>query len=291
MTLSNPKSTRRKTLRAWIPDQHGSWPMVIFSPILGASLAGWAPLHAPLLITWFAGYFLFHVITLLAKTPRRRWAALYPPLAVYGTLAAAAGLVTLWMAPRLALWALAFGPLIAAWAVYLFGKQERAWGARTLMIAAGALMLMPAFHAGVIARAAATGGVPGEPGGAAAGAGAWHRASAFMEPWSVAWLLTTLLFAYFWGTIPYVKSLIRERGDATTLTISIGFHLLGLAAAVILAAVGWVSWLLAAAWLLCTARAIALPAYSLRSGQRIRPAVIGVLELFLSFLYLAGLVL
>jgi 4-hydroxybenzoate polyprenyltransferase len=92
-----------------------------------------------------------------------------------------------------------------------------------------------------------------------------------------AWGATAVLGAYLVGTVPYVKSMIRERGDRRTLAVSTGYHAVAVVAAVVATAAGWVRLpggvvltIVAAALL---ARAVLLP----RRG-RVRPAVIGAGE-------------
>ncbi|MEI2818792.1 MAG: hypothetical protein V9E81_00640 [Marmoricola sp.] len=51
-----------------------------------------------------------------------------------------------------------------------------------------------------------------------------------------AWTLALVQFLYFAGTVFYVKSAIRERGNQGFLWISVGFHVL---AALISALIAW----------------------------------------------------
>ena len=86
------------------------------------------------------------------------------------------------------------------------------------------------------------------------------------------------LLLYFTGSLLYVKTMIRERGDAGYLRTSIGFHVLALVAAGLLTP----ALLVPFSWFL--ARAVILP--------RRRPSVkqVGLLELAGSLL-LAGVLL
>jgi hypothetical protein len=62
------------------------------------------------------------------------------------------------------------------------------------------------------------------------------RAGSWLPPGAddrVAWIGAGLLAGYFLGTVPYVKSLIRNRGDRRVLAISIGWHALLEAAAIL----------------------------------------------------------
>ena len=107
--------------------------------------------------------------------------------------------------------------------------------------------------------------------------------------WVLVMVLSLLLFAYFWTTVPYVKTLIRNRGKHGTLAFSWVAHLVVFAATAFLAAAGWVTWYLAAIWALLCVRAVAMPLYSLRKQRRIPTKVIGLSEMVISLFYLVAL--
>ncbi len=87
------------------------------------------------------------------------------------------------------------------------------------------------------------------------------------------------LLLYLVGTVCYVKTMIRERGDVGYLRLSIGFH------AVALLAAAWLDPLLAPVFLLLLIRAAALP------GRGLRPARVGMIEIGCSLLVLAVVLL
>src|SRR5690606_17383 len=68
-----------------------------------------------------------------------------------------------------------------------------------------------------------------------------------------AWLLALVLALYFLGTVFYVKSAIRERGNVGFLALSVGFHVV--AAAV----VAWLSWPLGVLFSVLAVRAGLVP--------------------------------
>ncbi len=83
--------------------------------------------------------------------------------------------------------------------------------------------------------------------------------------------------AYFVGSVLHVKALIRERGNPRYRYASIAYHLVALAAASLLG-IG-----LAAVFALLAARAWLL------AGRRLRPGVIGIVEIVASLALLAAL--
>lgn len=105
------------------------------------------------------------------------------------------------------------------------------------------------------------------------------------------WAATVILSLYFVGTIPYVKTLIRERGEVLWIRVSVGYHALVLVVAVILGALGVLSWWISALWLLLLVRAAAFPAWSTAIGKPLRPAVIGFAEIAVSIATVLALVL
>lgn len=81
---------------------------------------------------------------------------------------------------------------------------------------------------------------------------------------------------YLVGTVLYVKTMIRERGDAGYLRLSIGFHVVALIVA------AWLDVLLAPVFVLLLARAVILPA------RRLPPVRVGLIETVCCLLVLAA---
>jgi hypothetical protein len=165
----------------------------------------------------------------------------------YGIIASSAGAVVLLLRPSLAWAAIVFAPLLAVNAWYAWCRQDRALPTGLASIVQGALMTFVTVAA------------VGAPLGPVVG-------------------VAVALLLYFVGSLLYVKTMIRERGDAGYLRASIGFHVLALVAAGLLAP----ALLVPFGWFL--ARAVILP--------RHRPSVkqVGLLELAGS-LVLAGILL
>ena len=194
----------------WRPNQHGAWAMLIAPAVAGtlaAVVAHPAPKHtatiAAILIAWFTGYFAFFAFGLAAKarTPQRRrhYAA---PIAVYGPLSLAGMAAALLLQPQLTWWAIAFAPLvgIAVWETLRGRPRSFASGASTTVASA---LLVPVLYA------AARGLTPAQ------------------LPAHV-YLACLFLALYFTGTIPVVKSMIRERNNPGYVRFSVGFHVAAL---------------------------------------------------------------
>ena len=104
------KPRKRRRTPGWVPDQHGAWFMVTVPAITGVILApSWTAI--PLLLTWWLGYFTFFAGSVWIRSRFRERNR--PPVMVYGSLAAAAGLTTLLFNWQLLIWVPAFAPLVA----------------------------------------------------------------------------------------------------------------------------------------------------------------------------------
>lgn len=236
------KVRRRKGISPWVPNQHGAWAMLISPAALGliAGLVAWvradgSPLvplvFLAVLVAWFFGYFAFFAFGLAvkARNPQRRSRYL-KPVYVYGAVSLAGIAVALLLQPQLLWWALPFAPLV----VIAVGETLRGRGRSTLSgvsTTVASALLYPAL-VGV---------------GSGSGAGSVDVA---------AWAGMIFLAVYFSGTIPFVKSMIRERNNPRYLTGSICYHVLAVFAVlglVLLAPAGW-----AAAVLMVTTALLAL---------------------------------
>ena len=243
------KVRRRKGISPWVPNQHGAWAMLISPAALGliSGLVAWvrangSPL-APLvflavLVAWFFGYFAFFAFGLAvkARNPRRRSRYL-KPVYVYGAVSLAGIAVALLFQPQLLWWALPFAPLV----VIAVGETLRGRGRSTLSgvsTTVASALLYPALV-----------GVGSGSGVGSVGVSAWAG--------------MIFLAVYFSGTIPFVKSMIRERNNPRYLTGSICYHVLAVFAVlglVLLAPVGWAAAvLMVATALLALVRAVYVP--------------------------------
>lgn len=232
---------RRRPSQAWLPRQHGAWAMLVVPPVVGATLAGWTWRHALLLAAWLVGFLAYHAAGLWLRSGRR--ARYRTPLAVHGAAGAALLAALLLTSPRLLVWAPVFAPLLTVSLVASLRRADRSWWNDTVTVLAAALLLPVA--AGLGAHGLATGRLV---------------------------TATGVVAAYFLGTIPYVKSLIRDRDDPRVRWVSVAYHaLLAVAAWWVGAAVGVVA-------LLLLARAVVVP----WRWPRVRPAFLGAGEVVAS---------
>ncbi|WP_158256142.1 YwiC-like family protein [Corynebacterium sp. 13CS0277] len=194
---------RRKNT-GWVPDQHGAWVMVIVPILLGIIITGPQLLDIPLAVAWFAGYFAFFALGLWLKVPAKRKRTFVPALATYAAISAMASLIVIVGAPRV-LWAACwFAPLVAVAVYEAYRKRPRsvASGMSTTLASAA---LIP------------TCGLLLPPGTA---------------DWRALLVACAVVALYQCGTILFVKTMIRNRGDRRWLAWSIGYHVLAAGAVI-----------------------------------------------------------
>jgi AcrR family transcriptional regulator len=208
---------------------------MLATPLLVGVLASsptWVQL--PLAAFWFAGYFAFFATGLWLKSRRRP--RYLPPVRAYAVLTAVLGALTLALDPGLLRWAPLFVVPLGVGLLASARRDERSLWSGVATSAGSSLMTVVAYDAG--------GGTD----------------------WTRAWLLAAILAAYFVGTVLYVKTMIRERGEVAYLRLSVAYHVLAaVAGALVSPWLGVVGALLAA-------RAALAP------RLRQRPAVVGAGE-------------
>lgn len=166
---------------------------MLISPLLVGIIAGGvAWVHVPLAALWFVGYFAFFATTLWLKARRRD--RYWPPVRAYGIASAALGLVTLAFQPGLVAWAPLFVLPLGVGLAAAAARRDRELLSGLATVVGSGLMTVVAYAAG-----------PGTDMGRA-------------------WLLALVQFLYFAGTVFYVKSAIRERGNRGFLWLSVAFH-------------------------------------------------------------------
>lgn len=222
----------------WVPNQHGAWAMLAGPLLVGilASEPRWV--HLPLTLLWLLGYFAYFAAGLWLKS--RRKARFRLPVLVYSAATVPFGIAVLLLRPDLLWWAPVFAPLLAIGLVLAAERRDRALLSGLATTLAASLMTPVAYDAG---------------GG---------------EDWTRAWLLTVVMAVYYVGTILYVKTMIRERGNHAYVVASIAFH--GVAAV----AFAFVSWWVAAVFAVLTLRAALGPRTSMR------PVHVGIGEIVLN---------
>lgn len=240
------KKKRRKGISPWVPNQHGAWAMLISPAVLGLisglgtwhreAGAGWPPaiVFPAVLVAWFFGYFAFFAFGLAAKArnPRRR-AQFLKPVYVYGLVAMVGIAVALLLQAALIWWAAPFAPLvlIAVWETLRGRSRSTLSGVSTTVASA---LLFPALTM----------------------VGQGRGATTPLDVPVMAWVSMAFLALYFSGTIPFVKSMIRERGNRRYLAGSITYHVgafLLVLIGTLSAGVGWL-----AGSLMCVTMALAL---------------------------------
>lgn len=212
---------------------------MLATPLLVGVLAShprWS--HLALAAFWFVGYFAFFAAGLWLKAPPRRRPRLRAPVLTYAGAAAVLGALTLALSPGLIRWA---GLFVVPFAVGLWSswkRDDRSLFSGVSTAAGSCLMTLVAFDLG---------------GG---------------SDWARAWILTGVLAAYFVGTVLYVKTMIRERGEPAFHWLSVVGH------GAFVVAVASVSGALGVVFALLTIRAAVLPAF------RLTPKVVGIIEIF-----------
>jgi hypothetical protein len=184
---------------AYLPGQHGAWAMLAVPFLLGAAVSGPVWLHAPLFAFWLSAYlFSFPFLQWIKTKNRRRYGR---PMLVYGLALAACGLALAAAKPALLLWAPLFVPLFLVNVRYARLNRERALVNDLAAVVQFGLIIFVAW--------------------AAADAADWRKAGT----------LFALHALYFFGTVLYVKTVIREKHNPRYHAASVVYHALLPAAA------------------------------------------------------------
>jgi hypothetical protein len=213
---------RRRTLRQYIPPQHGAWAMLLLPWLAGTLTAGFRWAHLPLLGAWLTGYLLSYYALQAVKTRRVR--RVRDQLLAYAIPTVLLGGVVLALYPRLLWYAPAYTVLLGVNAFHARRRNDRALLNDLASVLQSCLMVF------VCATVAGT------------------------PPRDVVTEFIAVT-AYFTGTVLYVKTMIRERGSVAYRRASVAYH--GIALAVVAydggaALAALFALLLARAWLLPT---------------------------------------
>lgn len=275
---------RQPRRRPWIPNQHGAWAMLVLPALVGMRVGGVPPLALLLLPAWWSAYFVYWAWAQWLRTRSfRRRQLLVLPLGVYSAATASLGLLVLLLAPYLLQWLVAFAPLSVVSLRELWRGRERSLLSGLATTTAASLLTAVCYSAAVRGAGGFLGlgdstGLPGSsPNGEMVG-------------WSWAWLLTASTALYLGGTVPYVKTMIRERFNRRMLLGSVAAHALVAAGAVLMASRGLLGWGHAVLWAGLAVRAGLVPSIQwrrLRTGQRpITARALGVSEIMVCLLFL-----
>lgn len=283
-----PRSERaRQPLRnrGWVPQHHGAWAMITVPILSGVAVGGPHWRHIPLLLMWWLGYFWFYAASQWVKTRRRdRYQA---AVRTYAAATAIAGVAVFLAAPWLIGWVVWFAPLLAFSGWCLVRRRERAFSHDVVIIVAACLTTLVAFDAAAPPPSLAAAVALDPAGMLRPDDGPWALSAPALA-W--AWRVTAVLAGYFLGTIAHVKSLIRERHNPRWWGGSLLWHTLALGLSVTATTAGW--WPCVSGWALVSlagltlARSVALPGAA-RRGVRVRPALIGGVEVALSLGFFA----
>ncbi len=173
--------------------------------LVGVAHAGPEPWHLLLAATWLVGYLAFQAAALLLKARGR--VRYRRPVQVYGAAAVGLGVALVAVRPSLAWWAVLYAPLLSVGLVASWRRAERSWLNDAATVGAACLL------AAVAHTPASVGESPlGLVGGSVG-----------------AWQLVAVLALYFLGTVAYVKSMIRERGNRRVLAGSVAWHVVAAA--------------------------------------------------------------
>jgi hypothetical protein len=209
--------------------------------LAGLIAAGYRWPDLPLLGAWLCGYLLTYFLFQAVKS--RRLGRYRNQILLYASISAPLTILVVAARPALLWYAPAYAALFAVNTWFAGQRQERALLNDAASVAASCLLIP------VVATVAAT-------------------------PLTTVIPAFTLCLAYFLGTVCYVKTMIRERGNTVFRRWSIGYHLVALVVAAWLSP--WAAVLFA--WLLT--RAALLP------GRDWSPKRVGLIEIANSLLLL-----
>lgn len=270
----------------WVPAQEGAYAMALLPYWIGVIESSLRWIHWLVFALWICGYFAFNVGGIWLRS--RRKDRYFKPLQIYGTITLILGIICLLLAPPLLEWAIVFFPLIIIAVTESVRHRERSLLARTSTILATGVMTLVAYDIGTqFARSFAP--------------ISWleHTATSNIEwvvsptgnlqGWSwmlvVAWIVTS----YYWSTVPYVRSLIRQRGSQSFLAFSVACHAVLTAVVVGFFILGWVTWWHLLVWVLLFARSLAVPLLQRRSPQLVTVSRVGFCEIAVAMLTLITL--
>ena len=279
---------RQPGRRAWVPGQHGAWSMLVMPAIVGWVVGGFSWVNLLFIPSWWGAYLTYWAWSQWLRTrSARKRALLLVPLIVYTAWTGLLGLVTLVAAPYLLQWLVPMLPLLAIALWEVWRGRERSLPSGLATTAAASLIAAVTYSLAV--RGA--GGFLGIGGNDAALPGASPNGGLHGWPWM--WLVTASTAAYFCGTVPYIKSMIRERFNNRLLGGTVAAHAVVAAGAVWLAAGGWLPWLHAVLWVVLAVRSLVMPLWQWRLVRKrhrpLRPGTMGLVEVALEVVFLISI--
>lgn len=221
----------------WLPDQKGAWMMAVIPFLSGAIGGGFTWQHLPLLALWISGYALFYALNLWLSSKRQP--RFRPPVTLWSTISVLLAALNLWLCGSLISWLVFFIPLfgVALWA--MLTHRGRTLLARSVEVMAAGLMCLVAWDAGMrlhgpFGTVVSDLGITPPAGITIADLTQWGPLPAvLLAPNAVEAIAVTIaLTYYFWSTIPFVKSLVRERSSRSYAILTKISHWVGLVAAI-----------------------------------------------------------
>lgn len=295
------KQGARRGITPWRPNQHGAWPMIIVPVIVGlfwgitlwdivpaadrgSGLRGsggmWLT-YLTVTVAWVVGYLTFFAGGLWL-TGRRSGNARVTgearrPTLLYGSVTLVAVVVSVLLQPHLLWWAVVFVPLTA------IALSEVNRGTPRSLIAGAAETVASAF---IIPALATVGIGSAEP----VSSGITLTRSLFSTDVisavpAAAWVSAAWLGLYQVGTVLYVKTMIRKKGDPAWLNGSIVYHavalvvVLGTVTVDLLGLLPWILAVIVFAWCLWRSWAVPRDAASGASGTTWTPKKVGTVEI------------
>lgn len=281
-----PGKKRSLSARGWIPDYHGAWAMVFVPITLGIIIGGFVPAQIPLYLLWVVGYFCFFALTKWFVARRNPIYA--TPVKTYVCVSAVLGILTLWSAPKLLLWAPWFAILIIITVVLIKERKERTMAARGITVAAGVLVGAVSYDLGTGFQRSSFALLP-VPVDARMAALPGHNWLDSVTGWNWMWLVCLVLLLYFFGTVPVVKTVIRERRSTPHLVFSIAYHAVTAILALVSALLGWTGWVMFVVFVALLVRSAYFPLSMRYQGKKWSAKVIGITEIVFTVLVVAAL--
>lgn len=184
-------------MRAFIPNQHGAWAMLIVPFLFGVFASAPVIFHLPLFLGWLLLYlFTFPLLQLIRTGKKDRYKK---PLMLYGVLLAPLAGALLLVKPGLSWYALSLLPFFLINCYYARKNQERAIANDFAAVLLFSSIVFVTYKIG---------------GG---------------NDWGVALSLFSLSVLYFAGTVFYVKTMIREKRNKVFYWLSVCYHIIQIA--------------------------------------------------------------
>jgi len=188
--------------RRYVPTQHGAWAMLVVPFLFGMVSGGARVMHILLFAVWLLTYLFSYPVLQAFKT--RKWGQYREPMLLYGGLLTVSGVSLALLRPELLRWVIPFIPLFVINCAYARANNERSFFNDLVAVVQFSLIVFVSHELG--------------------GRGDFAEA---------AWLFALNLL-YFTGTIFYVKTMIREKRNRAFYWYSVGYHVLLLAAGIVL---------------------------------------------------------